>query len=702
MKEELEQYTPQIKLALRTAISMVLCTWIAIFLQLPNPFWATITALMMSTENVGASFEKGVLRILGTLMGVILGFLITYLFVQTPILFILAYFVVISLLSYLTVKTKYPYAAIVTILTLTIVIIYGRLYPDSAFFSIVIWRVLEIVLGIVVSCLVAVFIFPTKANQVIWHHILDIQSCCEDLMLTALDPKQTNTTTINDINTSVAHALAQCVHSKKMLYFSKKEYGHKIYDDATIEHLVISYQRLLHSIKFLSIRLSKNRMAGYRQDLSCFQSLYVALHQDIKSLRQYILSHGKVPLSTHHTETLLATPSQIHQTHLSLIYHAYHDILQSIKRITQDASLQTTTPPVTPLYAKKIIKQLIIFFNDTDLLKFGIKVGLSTSLTLVAWLYTHWPGGALGIISAWSISKQNLYDSNTRAIQRLYGTLLGGGFSLLYLHFFTDNIWTMLCALFIGVFSFSFYASWKQVNNSYLGIQANLTLTMAIVATLAPDISIAPPLERLGGIMMGGIIALLISRLIWPVHPKHMLRDSIHATMKHLAELLQQTWLRQKHSPFTTTYFITKRRYISQQLSAIAHLLPCLDDATQKQHDVRSANHIYPIASIVLLINYRAEYHEICHMLSPYVENITDLLERIHQQFYDILNMLAQRHVSKEKSQQQLEDLKKILHRFTAAYTRYFSVLDNVQSCIVLAIYLHRLLEAIQVYCDIA
>lgn len=153
--------------------------------------------------------------------------------------------------------------------------------------------------------------------------------------------------------------------------------------------------------------------------------------------------------------------------------------------------------------------------SDYDLIKHSIKAGLSVILALGFWLISNWPGGLNGIISSLIISiRKNLFEMKNISVHRLIGCFLGGGVALLSLLIFEMNLYDLILVLFFFVWGFSYFMfKWPQY--SYIGLQANIALIISLAQEGGPPVLLDPPLQRLGGIIIGIVASFIVANVLW-------------------------------------------------------------------------------------------------------------------------------------------------------------------------------------------
>lgn len=143
-------------LGLRTALGMVLATFIALFLHFKAPYWAAITVVAIMSLSHQASVGRGLQRIIGTMLGALLALLLVQWIPQNGVSFFITLFIVSFIGYYLFQTYKYQYAVILGLATFALV--YASLVSGTDFpFHVAVWRVSEIVLGVIVTLFVSRF-----------------------------------------------------------------------------------------------------------------------------------------------------------------------------------------------------------------------------------------------------------------------------------------------------------------------------------------------------------------------------------------------------------------------------------------------------------------------------------------------------------------------------------------------------------------
>jgi uncharacterized membrane protein YccC len=142
--------------AAKTALAAALCWWMALRFGLHDGYWGSISAIIVLQSNVGSTVNASQDRILGTLIGAVLGFSFS-LFGVLPWNYILAVLAAVIVCGLLGLRSSSRLAGV----TITIIMLVQKAGPR---WSLALDRVVEVVLGIVVALAVTTLVFPDRAR----------------------------------------------------------------------------------------------------------------------------------------------------------------------------------------------------------------------------------------------------------------------------------------------------------------------------------------------------------------------------------------------------------------------------------------------------------------------------------------------------------------------------------------------------------
>jgi len=155
----------------------------------------------------------------------------------------------------------------------------------------------------------------------------------------------------------------------------------------------------------------------------------------------------------------------------------------------------------------------------------SIKTGIACLLVTIIWIYSHWYGGIVGVVSALIISlKQEEAQLLATSIERFMGCLIGTAVGLICIIFFPHSIAVLLILIF-SVTSLYAYLHDHFQDNAYAKLQAIIAFFIVILpANNIISMSIFPALERVSGILLGVSVTLIVHYLIWPKSHSRVIR----------------------------------------------------------------------------------------------------------------------------------------------------------------------------------
>jgi len=142
--------------AAKTALAAALCWWLALRFGLHDGYWGSISAIIVLQSNVGSTVNASRDRLLGTLIGTLLGFAFS-MFGVLPWNYILAVLAAIVVCGLLGLRNSSRLAGV----TITIIML---VHKEGSRWGLALDRVGEVVLGIVVALAVTTLVFPDRAR----------------------------------------------------------------------------------------------------------------------------------------------------------------------------------------------------------------------------------------------------------------------------------------------------------------------------------------------------------------------------------------------------------------------------------------------------------------------------------------------------------------------------------------------------------
>ncbi|MEE1925608.1 FUSC family protein [Pseudomonas sp. 148P] len=155
-----------LQFAIKTLLGGGLALWLALRWGLEQPAWALMTAFIVAQPLSGMVLQKGLARLLGTLVGTVMSVLFIAAFVQTPWLFLLCLALWLALCTACStlLRSAWAYAFVLAGYTVAIIALPAINHPLQVFDQAVA-RCTEISLGIVCATLSSALLWPLRVEQ---------------------------------------------------------------------------------------------------------------------------------------------------------------------------------------------------------------------------------------------------------------------------------------------------------------------------------------------------------------------------------------------------------------------------------------------------------------------------------------------------------------------------------------------------------
>jgi uncharacterized membrane protein YccC len=153
--------------AFKLALSMTLMYWLALSMNWDMPGNGGLAIVLVSLGTAGGSFNKGVMRIAGTTVGLLVGFLALRLYGQSPMGTLAFFTLYLIVIGYGMQSTSASYAWYVAgFLPVTVwASVYGSGEMGIDAFQYGSFRYLETTTGILIYTVVSVLLWPVRASE---------------------------------------------------------------------------------------------------------------------------------------------------------------------------------------------------------------------------------------------------------------------------------------------------------------------------------------------------------------------------------------------------------------------------------------------------------------------------------------------------------------------------------------------------------
>lgn len=151
------------RFSVKFGIAGILAVFAALFNKSHEPTWALFTVfVLMVAQYIGAIEEKSILRVVGTVIGGVVGYLLTASFEQDPLIYLSLLGLFVAGTTAMFGQARYPYAFLLCAMTAVVVCSNGLGQPEMSW-QFMIWRIQEVCIGILAVLLVQSLLWPRYA-----------------------------------------------------------------------------------------------------------------------------------------------------------------------------------------------------------------------------------------------------------------------------------------------------------------------------------------------------------------------------------------------------------------------------------------------------------------------------------------------------------------------------------------------------------
>jgi uncharacterized membrane protein YccC len=552
---------------IKFGIAGVLAVFIALFLRLPDPTWALITVfVIMLAQFVGAVAEKSVMRVIGTAIGGVIGYLLTARFEQQPILYLLLIGGVVGFGTAMFGYAKYPYAFLLCGLT-TMVVASNGMNDPSFSWKPALARIEEVSVGVICAVLVSSLLWPRYARTEFLQKMrLALGELRKGLVAHSALLFKESAENINLDDRSFATIIAGL---QNLLHFGAMESKYFRARLPTFTEIIACLNRISAAVETLVQTLPKD--AAFRRLLrveleaahtATADCLGVFADADADaSLRASALSKMNARReqwreklhSFRQTDVAAAVPAE-QVLHFSGHALSIEEVAQQLDKLNVllgslptdplQPSQEAVPPPSPPL--------------DPFWIRNGVKACIAVTLGLLLQNWLQPPGGSMVALATWvSTVLSRLYaggQGDRRAFHCVVYTALGGIFYVVAMLFLTPALSSYLIfsmLLFVVLFLFGYLT--QAIPGMSYGMQVALLATAGTVGLNAQQpVTFQSIMGVYFGIVLGLVLSSLVQRLLWPVLPQWEIRDRVLELIRLSKMILQfppeqrPAWLHQR------------------------------------------------------------------------------------------------------------------------------------------------------------
>jgi p-hydroxybenzoic acid efflux pump subunit AaeB len=551
---------------IKLGIAGLLAVFCAQVLRLPSDNWAILTiVVLMNGKFVGAFALKAVMRLTGTVAGAVVGVWLASDYTNSPVILLSLFFLVMTFAGYKFGQIgarEGPYAHFLLGLTTLTVVTDSVMVPGQAWYTGLI-RTEEILVGVICSLLVSTLIWPRYAREEFFAAGRDVLKTASELF----SLHKLTYVSAGEISLEI-HKLHQTFDNQFAHLTSLKQAGER--ESAVFSARIGNYNAFMVALNNLfRASLALNRYRGEAWLLKHVRWELEALFDAISEEFQILLgseSPGQRLLTSHIEEAFVAFEAKVNELRAEgMLVEAplraamdFAGEFAVLRRLTNELNNIRSTLEALPRYGQALPAEKprweIIPPIDWYWLKVGIKGGLAAVIAVLLLRWTHPPGATNVPTWAWLlvVMRRSFFRSAGASDLRtseiaLQGSLILAGCTLVLIVITPAlaSYTAMNLVLFLLLFVTGFFTA--TLPGVTFWTEFTFLATSTFVA-LNPQVPVPPItiIDSFVGTMVGLWIATVVSRLLWPLLPQKVLRDSLSALFAQTKDLLGGALNREK------------------------------------------------------------------------------------------------------------------------------------------------------------
>ncbi|AWB02949.1 hypothetical protein CU052_27820 [Vibrio harveyi] len=401
----------KIKFATKVALSLTLAYLIPFAMGWPQASTAATTVMLIaSTGSRRESLAKGTLRVLGTLVGAVIGLLLVGMFAQDRLLYMLSVSVVVSFIFYF--RNAYQKDPTLLALTGVMVLMMSNGGDAEGAFMYGVDRAYMTIFGVVLYTLVGTFLWPTKTEQNLRQLIEQLNQAQQALFNAILQNFEQKTALQQDVVTNAEatendEAPSPTIDELLEKVFAAQNALEQRFATVSVECSDVSaymkeWQLAVHFNKQITQELSvaAHSHFSHQQDRSCINNFDQAtqeIQQLFKISQEMWDNEGAAyraqELNIEYNQAALADASHLVKGSALTLGHLLKLMHQSLSRLAESIScIDSVTNNVS--FNQELPKQKSKFlWWDAENFKTAVKTFTTYWVAGLIWIYFNPPGG---------------------------------------------------------------------------------------------------------------------------------------------------------------------------------------------------------------------------------------------------------------------------------------------------------------------
>jgi uncharacterized membrane protein YccC len=489
---------------------------------LPHAHWTIITIFIVSQADAGASLRKSWQRVLGTLVGGLLGILAVIALADLPILYVLVLGAVTAFGLFASLTTTIPY--VVLLGSLTFVLVTFLPPGETPAVDTGLWRILAIVIGVVFGTAAQLFLWPDDPEEKL-RRTLAARLAAVARVLGALAAWAGR-----GDDAGPAPAAPRVAGDDVMVQLDLLGNAEARHPSLRRHHtdqlsLIIEIDRLLSAAAWLVDRTAAD---GVSRDQRLASEL-TAIGAECSALAD-ALAAGRSP------EAAVAVPPR------APLRPILEEMWLSLERARPALGFLDPDRVVAPALdhpARSPLLTPAFSLANAPALALALKAAVGMEICFLLMHALDWSALLTAGVTVTLISLTSLGATVQKSMLRVAGALVGGALGMAVILVAMPNLQSVAGLLMVAALGFGI-AAWITAGSSrisYMGLQAGMAFAMCVVDPSGPTTDLTPARDRVLGILIGVLVMMLLNAIHSPPRARLAMRPALARALRSIAGL---------------------------------------------------------------------------------------------------------------------------------------------------------------------
>jgi len=529
LRRELAPSPVRIRAWGRILVGTLAAVTLTMVLQIPQGEFLLVTFFVVNQTDAWASLTKALLRVVGTIVGGLVGLGGIVLFADQAAFLYALQGVVVGLSLFFSRTTTAPYAFLLAGVTF-LMITPDYISTPSFGVDTALWRMGLTTLGALMATGAQLLLWPDHPQELLLEDLqmrlqraaraLDRQARGSGAPVFARDPVAA---------VGMAGQLDLLASAEAMSRWLRQRHAEQV-------ALIVAVQRIVSAAVRLE-RIDADPAALHPDTIGCVEQL----RGECLRLARAIAERRAPPAARTPPAgaSALAPSSKVEVDVLASLAEIEEGLLCAGGRMAfLDLPIESRVPTREPL------APLTLFNPDcsprnTDAVRFALKGALGASICALIYAALHWPQISTCVLTCLVVAQSTVGAGRRRSQLRILGAVLGGLGALLAILVLMPNM-TSLASLLVVVAVLFGAAAWVVTGTSrisYAGMQMAITLSLLLINGLGPTTDLDPWRDRLFGVLLGITVMGTIDAVVWPVFARDTIREKLAQALEAMAQL---------------------------------------------------------------------------------------------------------------------------------------------------------------------